>query len=317
MGMIPQDIIEMQELISNVLCGIPAALVSGDECVYILFKDLSEELEQFISTGRTDSNQFNALSREDMKAVAECCEQNGLALKYRNLRMDYMHYKVMVACPQISSPACSMRVSLIPWFTLPGRPYPVFAYMFAIWHYNVSEKKSQRLSAAAAGKVFGIDSFNKSTVCRNIKAMGGLPEAIRADSAEPGEKAGTKTTKEVIGCIPNVFKSRPPTESLKEMLGGEVAPAPENVNNTQNLTHAFDAIPQEYSKVIVEAAPAGNRRRDMRKRPARPRKRQEPGVQRILRFADSAKIERIRRGFIVACCSMAIDSAVIYHKFML
>jgi len=306
----------MQELISNVLCGIPTAMTSNDG-VFILIKNLSGELEQFISTGRTDSNQFNALSCGDMKAVAKCCEQNGLALKYRNLRMEYMHHKVTVTCPQISSPAGSKKVLLIPWFTLPGRPYPVFAYIYAIWHYNVSEKKSQRLSAAAAGKVFGIDSFNKSTVCRNIKAMEGLPEAIRADSTASGKKNGTQTSKELIGCIPEILKSRPSTESLKEMLGGNVAPAPESVNNSHNLTNALDAIPQEHSQVIIEAAPTRSRRRDMRKRPARPRKRPGNGVQRILRFADSAKIESIRRGFIAACRSMVIDSASAYHKFLL
>jgi len=45
MVMIPQDIIEMQELVSNVLCGIPAAITSGDG-VFVLLKNLSEELEQ-------------------------------------------------------------------------------------------------------------------------------------------------------------------------------------------------------------------------------------------------------------------------------
>jgi len=306
----------MQELISNVLCGIPAAMTSSDG-VFILFKNLSEGLEQFISTGRTDSNQFNALSREDMEAVGECCEQNGLALEYRNLRMEYMHYKVMVACPQISGPVTNVKVLLIPWFTLPGRPYPVFAYMYAIWHYNASEKKSQRLSAAAAGKVFGIDSFNKSTVCRNLKAMGGLSESVQIGRTASAGTAGAQTAKEVIGCIPAILKSCPTTESLEEVLGGNVAPTPECVNSKHNLTYALDAIPQEYSQVIIGAAPAGNRKRDMRRRPARPRKRPGNGVQRMPRFADSAKIESIRRGFIAACRSMVIDSASAYHKFLL
>jgi len=40
-------------------------------------------------------------------------------------------------------------------------------------------------------------------------------------------------------------------------------------------------------------------------------------VQRTLRFADSAKIERIRRDFIAICRDMVMDSAATNHKFLL
>ena len=131
MGMISQDLMEIQELTSNVLRGIPAAITSGNR-IFILFKELSEELEQFISTGRTGSAQLDAISREDMEAVAECCERNGLTLKYRNLYIEYMHRKIVVICPQVSAPATRMRVMLIPWFAMQGRPYPVFTYIYAL-----------------------------------------------------------------------------------------------------------------------------------------------------------------------------------------
>jgi len=189
--------------------------------------------------------------------------------------------------------------------------------MYAIWHYNSSEKKSQRLSAAAAGKVFGIDSFNKSTLCRNLKAMERLSQSIQTGSPAPAGAARALTTKEVIGRIPGILNGRPSTEPLGEMLGGNVAPIPESASSKHNLTHALDAIPQDYSQVIIGTAPAGNRKRDKRSRPARPRKRPGNGVQRILRFADSSKIESIRRGFIAACRSTVIDFASEYHKFVL
>ena len=321
MGMIPQDMSEKQESAENVLrgvfSGIPAALSSGGERIYILVKDLSTELGDFISTGTTDKTQLHALSRKDEQAIAECCEQHELTLDYCSQRMEYMHRKVTVTCPQISGSKGGVSVLLIPWFALPDRSYPVFIYMYAIWHYNVSEKKSQRLSAEAAGKLFGIDSFNKSTVCRNIKAMAGLSEAIGAGSAVPGESAGTKTTKEAIGCIPEMLKSCPSNGSLEEMLGGNVTPNPESSKNAKNLPYAMSAIPHEYSQMIIEAAPTGNRKRDTRKRPARPRKKPGNSVQRTKRFVDSAKIERIRRDFIATCCGMVIDSAAVYHKFLL
>jgi hypothetical protein len=69
--------------------------------------------------------------------------------------------------------------------------------------------------------------------------------------------------------------------------------------------------------VIITAANAEYRRLDTRKRPARPRKHPKPGAQRTLRFANPAKIERIRRGFIAACRDMVMYSAAAYHKFLL
>jgi len=307
----------MQESAANVLRGIPAALSSSEGCIYILIKDLDKELEGFIATGMTDKNRLHALSREDEQAVAECCQRHMLTLNYCSQRMAYMHRTVTVTYPQISGSKGMAKVSLIPWFTLPDRPYPVFTYIYAIWHYDVSEKKSQRLSAEAAGKVFGIDSFNKSTVCRNIKTMKGLSESIRDVVAASAETARKQTTKEVMARIPEILKGCPSIESLKEILYGHVAPVPENVKNSQNLTYALGAITHEYSKVILDPASASNRKRDKRKRPARPRKHPKTGVQRTLRFADSAKIERIRRDFIAICRDMAMYSAATNHKFLL
>jgi hypothetical protein len=76
-------------------------------------------------------------------------------------------------------------------------------------------------------------------------------------------------------------------------------------------------MPKKYSNVIIEEASAGNRKRDTRKRPARPRKQPKTAVQRALTFAKSEVIERIRGDFIAACRDMAMDYATAYHKFML
>jgi hypothetical protein len=178
MGMITQDTYEIQGAISDILRCVPIALSTGGGCIYILIKDINKELARFISTGRTEAAVFHTLSLEEMKATAECCEQHGLTLTYRSHCMEYMHRKVTITYPQVSNHATGIKVSLIPWFLLPDRPYPIFTYAYAIWHYNSSGKKSQRLSAAATGKVFGVSSFNKSTVCRNIKALEGLFNSI-------------------------------------------------------------------------------------------------------------------------------------------
>ena len=321
MGMIPQDMSENQESAANVLrdvlSGIPAALSTGGECIYMLVKDISKELEGFIYTGMTDKSRLHALSREDERAVAECCGRHGLTLNYCSQCLEYMHRKVTVAYPQIRYRKGAAKVLLIPWFTLPDRLYPVFTYIYAIWHYNASGKKSQRLSAAAAGKVFGIDSFHKSTVCRNIKAMEGLAESIMGGSPAPDEKSGKQAAVDVIESIPEILKHCPTAAALKESLGGTVFPMPEHMNNTQKPGDALSSIPLDYSKAIVEPPHSGSRQRDTRKRPPRPYRRPGNHVQRPLRFADSAKIRRIRRDFIAACRDKVIDTATAHHKFLL
>jgi hypothetical protein len=231
--------------------------------------------------------------------------------------MEYMHRKVTITYPQVSNHATGTKVSLIPWFLLPERPYPIFIYIYAIWHYNNSGKKSQRLTAAATGKVFGVDSFNKSTVCRNIKALEGLFDSIRTDRPITGKTTMTLSNRDVIGHIPDMLKCCTSIEALREMLGDNIEPAPEGINNRKTPAYALNDMPPEFLEVIIEAMPAGSRRRDTRIRPIRPRKRPANTVQRNLRFVDSAKIERIRRDFIAVCMCIAMESAIIYHKFLL
>jgi hypothetical protein len=307
----------MQESVFDILRSIPVALSNESGCVYILIKDIPADLENFILTGLAETDRFQLFPDVAMRGMAARFEESGLTVECVSQRMEYMHRTVTVRCPRISAKGASMKVSLIPWFTLPGRPYPVFAYIYAIWHYNVSEKKSQRLSAAATGKAFGIGSFNKSTVCRNIKAMEGLCESIGAGVPTSGGNAGAQASEDLIERIPEILKGCATTESLKEMLGGTIATVPESVNNTQKNGYALMSMPKDFSEMIVEPPPAGNHRRDTRKRPPRPYRPPEKRVQRPPRFASSAKIGHIRRGFIVACMPIVMDYATAYHKFLL
>ena len=317
MGMISQDIREMQEAVSNSLCRVPIALSNGDGCVYALVKELSPDLEKFILTGETELNEFQVFPDGVVDALSERMAQCGMKVGYISQRMEYMHRTVTINCPRVSAKGTDINVYLIPWFSLPDRPYPVFAYIYAIWHYNVSEKKSQRLSAAATGKVFGIESFNKSTVCRNIKAMGGVFGNPVAGGVASGESAVARSNEDLIGLIPKMLACRPSAEALGEMFGGTVAPVPERVNAAPKTIHALESIPQDYSKVAMDPPPAGNRRLDTRKRPARPYRTPENRVQRPLIFADSKKIGHIRRGFIAACMPIVMDYAAACHKFLL
>jgi hypothetical protein len=127
----------------------------------------------------------------------------------------------------------------------------------------------------------------------------------------------TLPNEDLIENIPDMLKCCASIEALREILGDNIEPMPEGISNTKSLTYALSDIPQEYLEVIIDAVPNGGRQRDTRIRPVRPRKRPANTVQRNLRFADSAKIERIRRDFIAVCMCIAMESAIIYHKFLL
>ena len=166
------------------------------------------------------------------------------------------------------------------------------------------------MTASATGKVFGIDSFNKSTVCRNIKAMEGLYESINTCSPASGDDAKMQADESLVALVPEIFRCCPSTEALKEMLGGNTAPVPECVKPTRRPVYTLNAIPHEYSDVIVEAASAGARCRGRRKRPPCPYRPSDKRVQRPLRFTDSAKIGHIRKEFITVCISIVVRRSI-------
>jgi len=66
-----------------------------------------------------------------------------------------MNQNVKIKYLQVSNPETGINISLIPWFSLPGRPYPIFLYAYAFWHYENSQRKSMEVSAMVAGKNSG------------------------------------------------------------------------------------------------------------------------------------------------------------------
>jgi hypothetical protein len=63
-----------------------------------------------------------------------------------------MESSVIIKYLQVLNPKTDVSISLIPWFLLSGRPYPVFIYIYANWHYESFGKKSMKQSAIATGK---------------------------------------------------------------------------------------------------------------------------------------------------------------------
>jgi hypothetical protein len=208
-------------------------------------------------------------------------------------------------------------VSLTPWFLIEGRPYPVFLYIYAIWHYHANGKKSLKQSAVAAGKLFGVESFNKSTVSRSIKAMAHFIDATNIDRPLADNNSGFPCHDEIIEQVPKMLNDRKLVESLEEMHPELIANLPDPVRDTATADNIFSAIPAKLSRIIKCQEPAGRKSRDIRKRAARPRAKKPKRVQRHFVFAEHRQLEETRIAFIEICCGLVLDAASTYHRFLI
>lgn len=195
--------------------------------------------------------------------------------------------------------------------------YPIFTYIYAIWYYQTTGKKSLSQSAAAAGKLFGIDTMNKSTVSRNIKAMEHFIEISQIDRLLPTDEPEAPSDEEVIERIPEILGSGASVESLERRYGQRIKRLPEPIRHTGTEQDILSAIPGELSQVVKDGEPAKKKTRDVRKRPGRPRGKGSRRAQRQPDFVDIAQIEKTRRAFIEICRSMVVNAAAVYHRFLI
>ena len=162
------------------------ALADGGPRLYYLIDEVSEDLEYFLETGKrpekdryTDKEYHVFPAEREQEMIARWTE-SGMTVTYHVQQIEIIH-RITVRYMEVRNPLTGMAISLIPWFMVAGRPYPVSVYLYAIGHYRRSEKKSLEESAAAVRKLFGIGSFHKSTVSRSLKAMGKFIEDSKLD----------------------------------------------------------------------------------------------------------------------------------------
>ena len=80
------------------------------------------------------------------------------------------HKEFVIVCPEFRKSGTAPIV-LIPDFLIPGRPYPIYVYMYAIEIYSSSPEKGQRFAAEATRKQFGLTSFAHTTLGRALKSL--------------------------------------------------------------------------------------------------------------------------------------------------
>jgi len=295
----------------------PIIFVGGESDMYLHINEINEELEKFMLTEKTDALELHVLPEGQERAKESYWRELGFVVTYHRQKFSYMHHSLSVIYPQIMNPATGAKITLLPWFILPGRPYPIFTYIYSIWHYHITEKKSQKESAAATGKLFGIESFNKGTVSRSIKAMENIIDLAGIDMPVPVVEPNLPSDCELYGYIPKILNGDITIEEIKAQYGDAVKRLPAPINGGHPVQRALSGIPSEYSKVIEERELEKRRAGDKRKRPARPRNKEKKLKPRRVFFVDDALIKKIRKAFIEICRSLVLNAAAAYHIYLI
>ena len=91
-------------------------------------------------------------------------------VRYHRYQIEYIDRDHEVVCPRYTF-ANGTYVIVIPWFLIPGRPYPIQIYLYACSEYSSKLEMGQRGAAEATRKKFNLDTFSHSTVSRSFKTF--------------------------------------------------------------------------------------------------------------------------------------------------
>ena len=73
---------------------VPLILVDDRACLYYLVSDIHEELDHFITTGKTQTKEFHVLPKNQEDFLISHCAQLGFITTHHIQRMTYMHYNL-------------------------------------------------------------------------------------------------------------------------------------------------------------------------------------------------------------------------------
>jgi len=110
------------------------------------------------------------------------------SIKYNGENLD-------ILCPGYKL-ANGPYVVVIPWYLIPGRPYPLQVYQFACSYYSANPESGQRGAAEATREKFNLKTFSHSTVGRSFSSFEESRKA--ALGSRFGEEAGNSGTEGLI-----------------------------------------------------------------------------------------------------------------------
>ena len=92
------------------------------------------------------------------------------SVRYYNYQIKYYRHDHEIICPRYTF-ADGTDMTVIPWYLIPGRPYPIQIYLYACALYSTNPEIGQRGAAEATRAKFDLKTFSHSTVCRSFKSF--------------------------------------------------------------------------------------------------------------------------------------------------
>jgi len=137
--------------------------------------------------GRLDQSQQHTYQIDEDNNLNQKYQGDGYQKRERIYQLTYQYHIYTIICPEYRKQ--TDIVLIIPEFLLPGRPYPIYVYLYAIEDYSKNPDKSQRHSAEATRKQFGLTTFAHTTLGRAIKRFvkQHMAETENNDAKEKGK----------------------------------------------------------------------------------------------------------------------------------
>ena len=92
------------------------------------------------------------------------------SVTYLSYHIEWKRRKHEIICPKYLF-ADGGFVIVIPWYLIPGRPYPIQVYLHACSLYSANPGMGQRAAAKATCAEFGLEKFSHSTLSRSFAAL--------------------------------------------------------------------------------------------------------------------------------------------------
>jgi len=158
---------------------------------------------------------------------------------------------VEVVYPEIHDQGNTSEYSyvIIPEFLIPGRPYPIYIYLYAIATYSFNPTMGQREAARRTRERFELKTFSHTTLGRAIKK---LEKRIKGYECEQQGLQGTEDAIENVEAPARTFPTVSQTKERREIVAsylmkastrdnaltpevGDNAAAPETEDNALTL----------------------------------------------------------------------------------
>jgi hypothetical protein len=130
-------------------------------------------LAQALPIENSENNIYRVQALEPKAADLEKQYRDaGYQERERSYKIKYQHKEYTVICLEFRDDKKGGEpIVIIPEFLVPGRPYPIYVYLYAIDLYSGAPEIGQRKAAAATRKHFGLTSFAHTTLGRALKAF--------------------------------------------------------------------------------------------------------------------------------------------------